>query len=333
VAGKVLGGGSGTITGVGAWALGSAGAALATAATFTGITALANWLRAIIRSDAADATALSEINATGGTYDETTDSLQGIATTQVEELAAIAEAQGVLDKVDTTLELSGSAYRFTTEALAQAPTGDAPTAEEIADAVDTELSNDFEVIGEGLNAIAANTSIAATTAAKLDTALEADGTNYRYTEGALALAPTGSGGSGVITSVTASGYTLSANEVDLEIYRGDDVDIVFTIYQDTAQTTEYDLTDCELTFTVKKREDLYDADDADSVIQETMTLDADPTTGKATLSLTAEDTENMELDLEHEWDICIETASGDLRTGARGTLVVRPNVTRTPRIS
>ena len=64
-----------------------------------------------------------------------------------------------------------------------------------------------------------------------------------------------------------------------------------------------------------------------------MTLDADPTTGKATLSLTAEDTENMELDLEHEWDICIETASGDLRTGARGTLVVRPNVTRTPRIS
>lgn len=51
--------------------------ALATlAAQFSGITLLRNWLRAILRKDAPDATALSEINSGGGTYDATTDSLE-----------------------------------------------------------------------------------------------------------------------------------------------------------------------------------------------------------------------------------------------------------------
>ena len=39
------------------------------AAQFTGITSLANWLRALARKNTADATALSEINTGGGAYD------------------------------------------------------------------------------------------------------------------------------------------------------------------------------------------------------------------------------------------------------------------------
>jgi hypothetical protein len=85
VAGKVLGGGVSTITGVGAWAAGGAGLAIALgtdlatlAGKFTGITLLANWLRAFGRSDTADTTAKTEINTGGGTYDETAASLQAL---------------------------------------------------------------------------------------------------------------------------------------------------------------------------------------------------------------------------------------------------------------
>lgn len=45
---------------------------------FTGITYIAKWLRAIFRKDTADATAKSEINDGGGTYDESTDSLEAL---------------------------------------------------------------------------------------------------------------------------------------------------------------------------------------------------------------------------------------------------------------
>lgn len=45
---------------------------------FAGVTSLAKWLRAGFRSDTPDATALSEINATGGSYSATTDSQQAI---------------------------------------------------------------------------------------------------------------------------------------------------------------------------------------------------------------------------------------------------------------
>jgi len=48
---------------------------------FTGLTSVAAWLRAIFRKDAADATAKSEINAGGGTFNEATDSIEGIRDT------------------------------------------------------------------------------------------------------------------------------------------------------------------------------------------------------------------------------------------------------------
>jgi hypothetical protein len=45
-------------------------------AKFTGITSLAHWLRALARKSTPDSTALAEINATGGTFDATTDALE-----------------------------------------------------------------------------------------------------------------------------------------------------------------------------------------------------------------------------------------------------------------
>ena len=47
-------------------------------AAFSGITSVANWFRAMFRSDTADATALAEINSGSGTYDEATDSNEGL---------------------------------------------------------------------------------------------------------------------------------------------------------------------------------------------------------------------------------------------------------------
>lgn len=106
VGGKVIGGGATSITGTGVQATvptGGLADLLAvraakidtidtnvttligriTSTLFSGITSLANWLRALARSGNIDATTTSEINATTGsgtgTYDPTTDSQQAIA--------------------------------------------------------------------------------------------------------------------------------------------------------------------------------------------------------------------------------------------------------------
>jgi hypothetical protein len=60
------------------------------ATLFSGITSLANWLRALTRSSTPDATALSEINTGGGTYAVATDSLEAGGTTR----ASIAASAG-----------------------------------------------------------------------------------------------------------------------------------------------------------------------------------------------------------------------------------------------
>lgn len=49
---------------------------------FTGITSVAKWMRGLYRKDAMDATAKSEVNSSGGTFDEATDSLQAIRDTE-----------------------------------------------------------------------------------------------------------------------------------------------------------------------------------------------------------------------------------------------------------
>lgn len=91
------------------------------AAQFTGITSLANWLRALARKDTADATALSEINTGGGAYDAATDSLEAIRNT----------------------EPLGTAMRGTDGAY----TGTPPTVEQIAGAVWDEAQADHLTAG------------------------------------------------------------------------------------------------------------------------------------------------------------------------------------------
>ena len=61
-------------------------------AVLSGITNLADWLRAIIRQDAADVVAKSEINAGGGTYNEALHSLSRTAS-----LAELLEADRYID--------------------------------------------------------------------------------------------------------------------------------------------------------------------------------------------------------------------------------------------
>jgi len=65
------------------------------ASIFTGITSLAEWLRGMFRKDAMNAAAKLEINTGGGTYDETTDSLEANRdNTPVEIDATLTAAHG-----------------------------------------------------------------------------------------------------------------------------------------------------------------------------------------------------------------------------------------------
>lgn len=117
---------------------------LAIASKLAGITVLANWLRGLYRKDAMNATAKSEINSGGGTYDETTDSLQAIrdrgdaewTTANTAGLATIAalatvaadvtSAKNVTTKMDTMLQNDAEnpgKSQFTSPALKLTPSG------------------------------------------------------------------------------------------------------------------------------------------------------------------------------------------------------------------
>lgn len=116
----------------------------ALAGKFTGITLLAHWLGALAGKQAANATALTEIRASGagsGTFDPTTDSGEAIrdnmGTAQTGDAYALAAgASGFAatkavadavkvwtDRLGTAMELDGAVYRFTTNALEMAPAG------------------------------------------------------------------------------------------------------------------------------------------------------------------------------------------------------------------
>ena len=117
------------------------------------------------------------------------------------------------DKLDDTLEDDAGTYRFTTNALEQAPTGgSAPTAADIADAVWDEAasghtstgtfgkvvndvySTQIFVSGKVDNVKSVVDDIKVTTD-KLDDTLELDGAVYRFTENSLEQAPSGTGAS------------------------------------------------------------------------------------------------------------------------------------------
>jgi hypothetical protein len=122
---------------------------------FTGITSLAQWLGLIAGKQTGNSTARTELRATGagsGTFDETNDSLEALrdrgdaAWTTAAGFATAANlatldgkvdtGNATLAKLDDTLEDDGGTYRFTTNALEQAPSGGGGlTVQDIVDGV------------------------------------------------------------------------------------------------------------------------------------------------------------------------------------------------------
>lgn len=87
---------------------------------FSGVTALGNWLRALARKSAPDATALSEINAGGGDFDSTTDSEQAIRDNMTAAAASVTilplsvtVSAGVVSTNDlTAYQFAGFTFTF-----------------------------------------------------------------------------------------------------------------------------------------------------------------------------------------------------------------------------
>ena len=111
----------------------------------------------------------------------------------------------------------------------------------------------------------------------------------------------------------------------LEMWRGDDREFTFTITEDGAPMN---LTDAVLRFTAKRS--LLDADDAAVIAKSTGSgIEAeDPTTGVATLTLAAADTESLTGTAQLIWDLQV-ARGGSVRTVLRGLLTIEADATRT----
>jgi hypothetical protein len=144
---------------------------------------------AAIADGAIDAGALAAdaITAAKLAADVTTELQSGLATAAALDAVdnfidtEVAAIKAVTDKLDTAVELDGSVYRFTTNALEQAPTGgSAPSAATIADAVWDEARADHATagsFGQGAASVQGNVtgSIGSlATQAKADVNAEAD---------------------------------------------------------------------------------------------------------------------------------------------------------------
>jgi len=85
----------------------SSAAVAAIAAVLSGITSLANWLRLTLCNSAPDATALAEVNTSGGTYDATKMSQQAMSLTGVPVIHAGTAQAGTTGSI--TLDAGASA--------------------------------------------------------------------------------------------------------------------------------------------------------------------------------------------------------------------------------
>jgi hypothetical protein len=113
---------------------------------------------------ALDASAVTEIQSGLSTLDAAgVRTAVGLASANLDtQLAAIDDyidtevgaIKGVTDKLDTAMELDGAVYRYTANALELAPSGSAPTAAEVADAVWDEAVADH--LGAGSTGAALN---------------------------------------------------------------------------------------------------------------------------------------------------------------------------------
>lgn len=114
----------------------------------------------------------------------------------------------------------------------------------------------------------------------------------------------------------------------LSMTRGDRQ--AFAIAITDSDAAPVNLTGIGVTFTAKRRPtDL----DADAVIQKSTSaggveIDADPTTGLATLTIEASDTAGLTFTRSLYWDIQIDDGEGDVRTPLSGLLSIATDQTR-----
>lgn len=106
----------------------------------------------------------------------------------------------------------------------------------------------------------------------------------------------------------------------ITIIRGDDQALDLTIKN--ADATAFDLTDCTVYFTVKKR---FHDTDLEAVIKKDVTIHSNPTGGLTTVELTAEDTT---IDArKYLWDIQVKDASDKIFSVVSGDFIVKHDVT------
>lgn len=181
---------------------------------FTGITSLAQWLGLLAGKQSGNSTARTELRATGagsGSFDETTDSLEAVRdnvgtngaalslakTTNITgfndlNAAGVRSAVGLASaNLDTQLDALPTAVEINTEVDTALADYDAPTKAELDAAVaplatTADLATVAGYVDTEVAAIKATTD-------KLNTAVELDGSVYRFTENALEQAPAGGG--------------------------------------------------------------------------------------------------------------------------------------------
>ena len=105
-----------------------------------------------------------------------------------------------------------------------------------------------------------------------------------------------------------------------DFYRGDTVSWSLTF---TENGSPLDLTGAVITFTMKSKKD---DPDSDAVIQKVATLNADPTTGLATIVIPA--TETYPLLGQYHYDFQLVQSDGTVLTLAIGTVEVKYDITR-----
>lgn len=156
--GSVAGNVGGNVTG----SVGSVAAdgITATSLAASAITEIQSGLASQASVDTIDGIVDAILVDTGTDIPATLSAIAGYVDTEVGAIKAVT------DKLDTALELDGAVYRYTTNALEQAPTGgSAPTASQIADEVQTRTIAAVTTV----NGLAANSVTAAALAADAGT--------------------------------------------------------------------------------------------------------------------------------------------------------------------
>lgn len=185
-----------------------ANAAVSTSAAQIGVNVIqaagTAWGSGAITADAVAADAVTKIQ-------------NGLATA-----SALATVDGIVDKLDTAMEADGGVYRFTTNALEQAPTGGTPlTAQEVRDAMKlapSAGSPDEDSIDEILQDIVPGVTAAGLMATAWAGMIEDDGSGgSQYTALALENGPSGSGldAAGVRSAIGLASANLDTQLGDL----------------------------------------------------------------------------------------------------------------------